>query len=331
MKLNETYTGIVKQIDDERGLVYVHLPDIGGVIDFDSMKWARKPDTSKRFDLDQIKKPSEALTVGDVILVRIDSDKIEIPRLAQLAKRKASPLTAPDLKNWISLELDQEPLVEGALLSFDQLNQDVLAMVGGSTFVRNVNEFNRTLLANRQTGSSFKAIVYASALDKGYNPSTPIMDTPIVYEESQQDEEGQDQTKTWKPTNHGKTFGGEIILRNALVQSLNIPTVKITQDIGVTWAEDYARRLGIFSPLNEDLTLALGSSGITLYEMTKAFSQFGRLGKRLRPMLIHKVVDKDNKTLVENLSLDLRFQKEMEPFETAFEERRKAYEGYRCG
>lgn len=325
MKVGETYTGIVKQVDDERGLVYVHLPDVGGVIDFDSMKWARKPDTNKRFDLDQISKPSQALAAGDVILVRIESEKIDIPRLAQLAKKKPTPIPEPDLKNWISLELDQEPLVEGALLSFDQLNQDVLAMVGGSTFVRNVNEFNRTLLANRQTGSSFKAIVYASALDKGYNPSTPIMDTPIVYEESQQDEEGQDQTKTWKPTNHGKTFGGEIIFRNALVQSLNIPTVKITQDIGVTWAEDYARRLGLFSALNEDLTLALGSSGVTLYEMTKAFSQFGRLGKRLRPMLIHKVVDKDNKVLVENLSLDLRFQKEMEPFETAFEERRKAY------
>jgi len=327
MKVGETYGAVVTQVDDTLGLVYLQMPESQAVIDFDSLKWARKPDSNKRYDLDQIKKPSDALKAGDVILAKITAENAMIPRLAQLPspKKGVPPPKGPDLKPFLAAELDQEPIVEGALISFDQQNQDILAMVGGSTFIRNVNEFNRTLQAARQTGSSFKAILYASALDRNYTPSTAIMDAPIVYEESQQDNEGQEEVKTWKPTNHGKTFGGEIIFRNALVQSLNVPTVKIIEDVGVTWAADYARRLGIFSPLNMDFTLALGSSSVTLYEMTKVFSQFGRLGKKIRPMLIHKVTDRSGKTLLEKISLDIRFQKEMEPFEKEFEERRKAH------
>lgn len=328
-KLNETYEALVTQVDDNSGLVYIQFPESQAVIDFDSMKWARKPDTNKRFDLDQIKKPSEAVKVGDVILAKIVSTTVSIPRLAQPKPvKKGMPSvapTVPDFKGILAAELDQEPIVEGALLSFDQQTQDVLAMVGGSNFVRNKNEFNRTLLAARQTGSSFKAIVYASALDKSYTPATPIMDAPIVYEETQQDNEGQEEVKTWKPTNHGKTFGGEIIFRNALVQSLNVPTVKIVEDISVKWATDYARRLGIFSSLNPDFTMALGSSGVTLYEMTKVFSEFGRLGKRIRPLLIHKVTDSAGKILLDKTSLDVRFKNELENIDQDFNERRKNY------
>lgn len=334
MKLNENYTAVVKSIDDVLGLVTVELSGVTGVIDFETMKWARKPDANKRFDLDTIQKPSQALKIGDLIQVTLKLENLVLPTrlLAPSLTKNKNLKTAwtnwtaqNDLKKLVSVELDQEPLVEGALLSLDQENQDILALVGGSTFLRNVNEFNRTVQAARQTGSSFKAIVYASALDKSYNPSTPIMDAPVVYEETQQDEEGQEESKVWKPANHAKTFGGEIIFRNALVQSLNVPAVKIIEDVGVTWAADYARRLGIFSPLNMDFTLALGSSGVTLYEMTKAFSQFGRLGKRIRPLLIHKVEDRNGQVLLQNISLDLRFQKEMETFEKDFEDRRTAY------
>ncbi|MEK6774307.1 MAG: PBP1A family penicillin-binding protein [Bdellovibrionota bacterium] len=326
-KLNETYEALVTEVNDDLGLVYLKLPESQAIIDFDSMKWARKPDANKRFDLDQIKKPSEALHVGDVVLVKIIATSTSIARLSQLKplKKGDPPRKAPDLKGILAAELDQEPIVEGALLSFDQQTQDVLAMVGGSNFIRNKNEFNRTLQAARQTGSSFKTIVYASALDKKYTPGTPIMDAPIVYEETQQDNEGQEEVKTWKPANHGKTFGGEIIFRNALVQSLNVPTVKIVEDIGVKWSTDYARRLGIFSPLNPDFTMALGSSGVTLYEMTKVFSEFGRLGKRIRPLLIHKVTDPSGKVLLEKISLDERFKKEIETLDQEFDERRKVF------
>ena len=83
-------------------------------------------------------------------------------------------------------------------------------------------------------------------------------------------------------------FTGDILFRNALIKSLNIPTVKIQESIGVDWSTIYARRLGIFSPLNPDFTLALGSSAVTLYEMVRAFGTIGRMGKKLSPILFTK-------------------------------------------
>jgi penicillin-binding protein 1A len=221
--------------------------------------------------------------------------------------------------------------VQGALLSLDLVSEDVIAMVGGLNFEK--SEFNRTIQAARQTGSSFKSIVYTSALDKGYTPATPILDAPVVFEESVggDDSEGQEQsgetpqTKTWKPANHSKSFEGDILFRNALVKSLNVPTVRIIEDVGVPWATEYAKRLGIFSPLNKDFTLALGSSSVTLYEMTKAFAHIGRLGKRIKPILVHKVVDKSGKILLENLTLDSRFEAEQKVIEDDFEVKRKAF------
>lgn len=338
LKLHETYEGLVTQVDDKIGLVYLSLPETQGVIDFESIRWARQPNPDKRFDLDQISKPSQALKVGDLVHVRIAGEKPNFTKnLPQEKPAKGKNPTAgipqsvaPDLTGYLHLELDQEPLVEGALLSFDQQTQDIIALVGGYSFSR--NKLIRAFQAFRQTGSAFKSIVYASALDKGFTPSTPIMDAPVVFEESvnknnvKEDEEGQDaDTKSWKPSNHGKGFGGEIIFRNALVKSLNIPAVKVLEDVGVNWPVDYARRFGVFSPLNMDFSLVLGSSSLSLYEMTKVFSQFGRLGKRIRPLLIRKVVDKSGKILLENLSLDERFLEQSRAIELAFEERRKAY------
>lgn len=329
IKLTDTVQGVVQDVDDTFGLVYVSLPETQGLIDIDTMTWARKPDTESRWDSAIIKKPSEALKKGDVVLVKVVADVFASSRLTNPPKKKSQVQTLakalPDFSKYLALELDQEPLVEGALISFDQVTQDVVAMIGGSNFAK--SEFNRAIQAPRQTGSAFKAIVYASALDKGYTPATPIMDAPIVYEEggAADDAEGQGDVKVWKPSNHSKSFGGDILFRNALVKSLNIPTVKIVEDVGVPWATEYAKRLGIYSPLNPDFTLALGSSSVTLYEMTKVFSEFGRLGKRISPMLIHKVEDAAGKLLLKTTSLDKRFEKEIKSIADGFEQRRKDY------
>lgn len=327
IKIKDSVQGVVENIDDTAGLVYVKLPDSQGLIDFETMVWARHPDTDKRYDLAVIKKPSDALKKGDVILVKVVGDRFSPSRnISQNKKKNTTPLSLPDFNKYLDLELDQEPLVEGALLSIDQQTQDVLALVGGTNFGK--SEFNRAIQAPRQTGSSFKSIVYTSALDKGYTPSTPIMDAPLVYEESGKsngDDEGQGDPKVWKPANHSKSFGGDIIVRNALAQSLNIPAVKVIEDVGIPWATEYARRLGIYSPLNPDFTLVLGSSSVTLYEMTKVFSELGRLGKRTRPLLIHKVEDRSGKSLLESISLDARMEKEIKTYDEDFENRRKDY------
>jgi penicillin-binding protein 1A len=350
MKPGTTTEAIVSKVDDEMGLVTVKVGEVEGLIDIETMQWARVPDANKRYDLDVIKKPSQALKMGDIVLVRIEGANFFSSRIQKMvadSKKSKKPMETPDFSKFIAVELDQEPISEGSLLSIDQQTQDVLAMIGGYSFDK--SQFNRALQAARQTGSSYKSIVYASALDRGYTPSTPIMDAPIVFDNSQdgvdetegqdgkdakslkakakKDQKGKDdeENKVWKPANHSKSFGGDIIFRNALVKSLNVPAVKILEDIGIEWATDYSRRLGIYSPLNPDFTLALGSSSVTLYEMTKVFSEFGRMGKRTRPLIIHKVEDSTGAKILDTVGLDARFAKEISDADGAMEERRKNY------
>lgn len=318
LEINKNYEAIVSQVNDAEAYVEILLPESKGIIELESMTWARKVNFDVKSEGNEIKKPSSALKKGDVILVKILDEKFS------WRKTRGKNIPKIDISKHLAVELDQEPLVEGSLLSIDQQTQDVLAMVGGYSFVR--NEYNRALQAARQTGSSFKALVYAAALEKGYNASTKIIDAPLVYKQAS-GEEGQGDEKIWKPSNHGKEFSGEITMRNALVKSLNIPSVKIVEDIGVDFATDFSQRLGIFSKLNPDYTLVLGSSSVTLYEMTKAFSELGRLGKRTRPMIVKKVLDTKGKTLLENLSLDARFTNEMTPIEEKFAQKRKEFEG----
>jgi penicillin-binding protein 1A len=327
LSVGEVYTGIVKDVNDKFGYAEVELPDAVGIIELETMTWARKVNFEVRPDSDQIKKVSQALKKGDQILVKIIADKFEWKKPPEPKNKKGQTATIamPELNaaKHLRLELDQEPLLEGSLLSIDQESQDLLAMVGGYSFAR--NEYNRALQAARQTGSLFKALVYAAALEKNYNPSSRIIDAPIVYKETGGDE-GQGDEKIWSPSNHSKNFSGEITMRNALVQSLNIPSVKIVQDIGVTFATEFAKRLGIFSKLNPDFTLVLGSSSVTLYEMTKAFSQLGRLGLRTRPIIVKKVTDSSGKSLLENLSLDIRYRQELDEIDDYFSDKRKDYQ-----
>jgi penicillin-binding protein 1A len=318
LKINTSYEAVVTKINDEIGYVEVQLPEVKAYINFETMTWARKLNFDKKSENDLIKAPSQALKVGDVVLVAITSETVLWPKPKN---KKAAPIVYPDAKDYLQAELDQEPLVEGSLLSIDQQTQDVLAMVGGYSFTR--NEFNRSLQAARQTGSAFKAIVFAAALDKGYNPSTPIIDAPIAFR--QVGDEGQQDDKVWKPSNHERDFSGEVTMRNALVKSLNIPSVKIIEDIGVSYAIEFTQRLGVFSKLNADFTLVLGSSSLTLYEVTKVFSQFGRMGLRTRPVMIKKIIDRKGKVILEKLDLDARFYDETKKIDDDFALKRKSY------
>ncbi len=324
---------VVTKVDDALGLVSVRFAESKGLIDIEGMSWARSPTPDDRNESIEIKKPSQVLAKGDVILVRLNDPEFfpgRIEREDKDLKRKlkgkyVAPKDWPDFKSHVEVSLEQEPEVEGSLISIDQKTEEVLAMVGGYDFTR--SEFNRAIQAARQTGSAFKALVYAAALDKGYSPATLILDAPIVYEEESDEGQKADEiiTKKWKPMNHSNEFTGEILFRSALIRSLNIPTVKIIEDIGVDWVAKYARRLGVFSPLNMDFTLALGSSGLTLYEMTKLFAHFGRMGSRVRPKLVHKVTSQKGEVLLEGATLDERFTNEIEKYEAENEVIRTKY------
>lgn len=334
LPIGQLVKAVVIKVDDAWGLVHVRFAESKGLIDIETMKWARKPDPKVRYDSAQIKKPSEALKQGDVIEVRVVRKAFSSTRLNKdlsdwrKKHKNEQPTDLPELAQYAEVELEQEPIAQAALLSIDQKSGEILAMVGGYDFSK--SPLNRSFQARRQTGSSFKSFVYASALDKNYTPATVLMDVPIVYEEQDKVEgqEGQDAealaTKKWKPANHERNFSGEVLFRNALIRSLNVPTVKITEDIGVDWISTYARRLGIFSPLNMDFTLALGSSGVTVYEMTKAFSVIARLGQQIHPLLIHKVLDKAGQVLVGEVSMDERFAAEIEKANEEVEKHRPA-------
>ncbi|MCB0420097.1 MAG: transglycosylase domain-containing protein, partial [Bdellovibrionales bacterium] len=338
LSIDQIVSAVVTQVDDKWGLVYVRFAESKGLIDIETMDWARKPNPEVHYQWSKIKKPSEALAKGDVVQVRITGSKFYSSRInkelmelkksiARTKKPFERPEELPEFAEYANVELEQEPTAEAALISFDQKTSDVVAMVGGYDFEK--SQFNRAIQAARQTGSSFKSLVYAAALDKGFTPSTQILDAPIVFEEEDKSievPEGEEAViKKWKPTNHSKRFGGDILFRNALIQSKNIPAVKVLKDIGIDWVAEYARRLGIFSHLNMDYTLALGSSGVTLYEMTKVFSEFGRMGKRIRPVMIHKVEDKDGQVILENISLDERFEVELEALDEQFNQKRDEY------
>jgi penicillin-binding protein 1A len=335
--LNQIVEGIVIKVDDVLGLVQVRFAESKGIIDLGTMLWARKPNPEENYVAADIKIPSEALKVGDIVKVKVVGENFSSSRLnEELGKKKKAqaknykaPEDLPDFKQFARLELEQEPLVEGSLISFDLTSKHVLALVGGYDFQK--SEYNRALQAARQSGSSFKPIVYAAALDHGFAPNSVLMDAPVVYEEAVAGPEGSegqqsnmDDVKRWKPGNYDSKFGGDILLRTALIKSKNIPTIKILEKVGVNTAATYARRLGIFSPLNMDLSLGLGSSGITLYEMTKAFSTFGLQGQRMRPIFILKVDSQNGQTLLENVTMDARFENELKQIDDNFETDRLA-------
>ncbi|MGD0022144.1 MAG: PBP1A family penicillin-binding protein [Smithellaceae bacterium] len=175
-------------------------------------------------------------------------------------------------------------LVQGALFCMDVKTGAIRAMVGGRDF--NKSEFNRATQSRRQAGSAFKPLIYTAAFDKGLNPSTRFVDSPIIIEDPTA-EDG-----LWKPRNFDEKFLGPTTMRTALVQSRNIITIKILQEIGVDYAASYAANMGISSPIARTLSMALGVSGVTLEELVRAYDVLANQGKKVTPYFIKKIVDR---------------------------------------
>jgi len=272
---------LVAQVNDQAKTVSVKIGSDSGIIALADMDWARKPDPEVAHYNAKVRQPSAVLKAGDVILVKVKD------------KRK-------DAREPWRLSLEQEPLVQGALLCLEAETGLVKALVGGRDF--NETQFNRAIQSRRQPGSSFKPIIYAAALDRKFNdprkiytPATVIVDSAVVFEDQVRDQ-------TWKPKNYRDTFYGPTLLREALAQSRNVVTVKLLQDIGVDYTIDYARRLGISSDLTRTLSLALGSSGVSLFELSRAYSVFANQGFLVEPVFVLKIVDRDGKVLEEAVS-----------------------------
>jgi penicillin-binding protein 1A len=329
--------GLVVKV--EKSKVTVRIGSYMGYIPFDDMKWARKPNP-KRYPYN-IRHPKEALKTGDVILVRC------------VAYEK-------DAKLW-QLSLEQDPVVQAALLCIEAQTGNVISMIGGWDFKK--SQFNRAIQSRRQPGSAFKPFVYSAALDRGpsltlsddsfekmeelgmplallrgldnlknleyyredkliedinktidletdspmwgiiresidkveknYTPASMIVDTAIVYEEKKRHFK-------WEPKNYEKEFFGPTMLCDALTHSRNVVTIKLLQDIGVDYVIEYAQKFGITSKINRDLSIALGSSGVSLLEIVRGYTAFCNGGELVKPLFIRKIKDRNGTILEEN-------------------------------
>lgn len=262
---------VVLAVEDEKERVTVGLGANKGVLPLKHMKWARRPNPKIHFSAAQVRRPSRVLEKGDVILVR-------------LLEAAEEPV------DWI-VALEQEPEVQGALLCIEPDTGRVLAMVGGRDFSQ--SQFNRAVQARRQPGSAFKTIIYGVALENGMTPSSLILDAPYVASMQERD-------KLWRPENYKREFSGRTLFRWGLIKSMNVITVKILKDIGVHKAVQYARLLGIESDLSPDLALALGSSGLSLMELTRAYACIANSGMLPRPYTIERIEDRHGRVLEEN-------------------------------
>jgi penicillin-binding protein 1A len=190
--------------------------------------------------------------------------------------------------NRFVLALEREPGPEGALVSMLPETGEVVAMVGGFSFEK--SQFNRATQAKRQPGSSFKPIVYSAALDHGFTPASVIMDAPIVFANA---EAG----TIWRPENYEDIFYGPTLLSTALAKSRNLVTIRVAQKIGVKNVIERAKQLGIESELPENLSIALGSSALTLMNLCQAYTAFARGGTYVKPRLVMSVKSAWGETL----------------------------------
>ena len=269
---------LVLSVDDTKKMVTVDLGGIEATLALKDMVWARRPQSDgTRYARAQIKKPSAALSVDDVVLVKI---------------KKVGDGETPE----IQVRLEELPEAEAALLALEPHSGLVKAMVGGKDF--QISEFNRAIQSRRSPGSAFKPIIYAAGLDNGLTPASIFLDSPIVYKD-----DGNDWSASWKPRNYEQKFYGPTTVRQALIHSRNLVTIKILRQVGIRKVINYARKMGFASTLNADLTLALGSSGVSLMELTTAYGIFANHGRLIKPIFVKRVEDRHGEILEERESV----------------------------
>ena len=187
--------------------------------------------------------------------------------------------------------IEQNPPLEGAIVSINPQTGEIYAMVGGMSYFKSF--FNRAVQARRQVGSTFKPLVYATAYESGYYPMSVFHDTPVIQGNSNTDE-------NWRPKNFDGTFRGEMTLERALQLSNNSVTIKLAQKIGVAKIIRYAKMFGFTGDIPEDLSVSLGSLSASPLELAYAYSTFANQGMRSKtPFFVTRVADIDNKTIYE--------------------------------
>ncbi len=288
MILGQIIQGVVTQVGKPSTIV--HLGNAQGRLEWNHLQTWKLAHKEKDKEAIFVKSPNRLLKIGDVIAVKL----IDWDHEAQQFR----------------LHLHQDPKVNGALLAVDPRNGEVYAMSGGYRY--DDSEFNRATQAKRQPGSAFKPIVYSLALDAGYKLSSMLVDSPRHYKTGVKLNDLEEET--WTPKNYGNKLLGSVSFREALMKSLNLPTIGLAEDLTPKRLISYARKLGIQSDMVANLTLSLGSLSATLQEMTLAYGVFANQGNLVNPIYITRIEDRDGKILESHNSLP----KKVIPEETAF-------------
>jgi penicillin-binding protein 1A len=263
-------TAVVLQIADDRAVIGL---DDGapGHIPLSELKWAREDLRKEQRLGPPVRHPSQVFRVGDVVLVE---------PLTAGSDGKAPPPGA--------FALRQVPEIGGAVVALDPHTGRVLAMSGGFSYAN--SQFNRATQARRQPGSAFKPFVYLAALDKGFTPSSLVLDAPFVIDQGPG-------LGRWKPANYEHRFYGPVPMRLGIEKSRNLMTVRLAQNIGMEAVADYAERFGIVKKLPHMLSMALGAADVTLLDLTQAYAMLANGGKRIRATLIDRIQDRHGRTI----------------------------------
>ena len=259
--INNLYPGLVKNVNEKS--INVHILNIGEVeISWEGIKWARKYISENRRG-PKLEKAGDFLKNGDIIrLLKIENNE------------------------WA---LSQIPDVEGGLISVSPNDGSVLALVGGFNYFK--NKFNHVTQAKRQAGSGFKPFIYSAALESGRTAASIINDAPVVFEDPGIEDE-------WRPENYSRKSHGPTRLREALIHSRNLVSIRLLHSIGIPFALNHIEKFGFdIGQLPKNLSLALGSAELSLWELVRGYSVFANGGFLIEPYFINETKTYDNQII----------------------------------
>jgi penicillin-binding protein 1A len=255
--------GLVLEVEDELAVVYLRNGQTIA-LQLENMKWAA-PFIDRDRKGREPRSVADIMAPGDIVRARLHDDG--------------------------SWQLGQLPEVEAALIALDPLSGDIRALVGGYDFAR--SKYNRITQGRRQPGSSFKPLIYSAALDHGFTVASLVNDAPIVFEDTELE-------RAWKPENFSQKFYGPTRLREAMVHSRNLVSIRLLRSIGIETARDHIARFGFArEDLPPNLTMALGSASLTPLSMARAYAVFANGGFLVTPRYIRSVRDADGRTVLE--------------------------------
>ncbi|MBI5503390.1 MAG: PBP1A family penicillin-binding protein [Deltaproteobacteria bacterium] len=272
------YQAVVTAVSPTR--LQVAVGPHNGAVDVSALRWNSKA-------------KNRLFRSGDLIEVRTRAPGTARPRGAISAKaevagadggRDDGAAAAPG-----TLFLAQSPEIEAALVAIDLHDGGLSAMVGGYDFLG--SQFNRATQAKRQPGSAFKPFVYAAALDNGFTAASILRDEPVEY---------MDHGRLWQPRNYTRDYKGPMRLRTALEQSRNVVSVKLVDSVGVKTVVDYLERFRFDTKFGPNLSIALGTTELTLLDLTAGFTTFANAGVKVEPSVIRSIADKDGRPFFEN-------------------------------